>query len=443
LTSDRNVKDAASSYADLHNDDRSTGSSRTSAGAALRRESYAALVNSYYDLATLFYEWGWCSSFHFATRFPYIDSVLGINSGRGESFYDAIRRHEYQLACQLQVFGAANDTKVVQEDGDEEEEEADLVVVPSTKPTASSLTVSSVNQNRKFVFDLSARPHILDVGCGIGGPMRNIARFLRCRVTGVTINQYQVDRGNALTAMDPTISHLCQSVQGDFMQLPAAWTNNFDGVYAIEATCHAPNRTDCYQEIYRVLKPGAIFATYEWCLLEDTFDPTNSHHLRLKKDIELGNGLPNCSTTTECRNALLAAGFELVRAVDMCSPDVTTHNNTSYVESWETPLMPSYNPLSQRFQFNPVGAVLTNLAIRVLEGIRLAPAGTLKTQQILQAGGFALRDAAQANIFTTAYLLVGRKPMEPLVEQLASTAATMITGALTDNVNAGSTISET
>jgi len=33
-----------------------------------RNEDYANLVDSYYDLATEFYEWGWGTSFHFADR---------------------------------------------------------------------------------------------------------------------------------------------------------------------------------------------------------------------------------------------------------------------------------------------------------------------------------------------------------------------------------------
>ncbi len=42
----------------------------------------------------------------------------------------------------------------------------------------------------------------------------------------------------------------------------------FDAAYAIEATCHAPDRVGVYSEIYRVLKPGAIFACYEWCMTD-------------------------------------------------------------------------------------------------------------------------------------------------------------------------------
>ena len=47
------------------------------------------VVNSYYDLATDFYEYGWGQSFHFATSY------------KGEGFYQAIARHEHFLALRL------------------------------------------------------------------------------------------------------------------------------------------------------------------------------------------------------------------------------------------------------------------------------------------------------------------------------------------------------
>lgn len=36
----------------------------------------------------------------------------------------------------------------------------------------------------------------------------------------------------------------------------------FDHAYAIEATCHAPDRTECFKQVYRMLKPGGTFAVY-------------------------------------------------------------------------------------------------------------------------------------------------------------------------------------
>lgn len=60
---------------------------------------------------------------------------------------------------------------------------------------------------------------------------------------------------------------MVELVQGDFMKLPFP-DNTFDAVFAIESTCHAPDRSGVYGEIMRVLKPGGTFACYEWCLTD-------------------------------------------------------------------------------------------------------------------------------------------------------------------------------
>jgi len=41
---------------------------------------------------------------------------------------------------------------------------------------------------------------VLDVGCGVGGPMRIIAASTGARVTGITISEYQVGRCRQLNA---------------------------------------------------------------------------------------------------------------------------------------------------------------------------------------------------------------------------------------------------
>ena len=46
-----------------------------------------------------------------------------------------------------------------------------------------------------------------------------------------------------------------------------------------------------YGEIFRVLKPGAMFATYEW-VGTSSFDPDNAEHVRIMDEINYGNGLP-------------------------------------------------------------------------------------------------------------------------------------------------------
>merc|ERR1711998_247691 len=304
-----------------------------------REQSYAELVNAYYDLATEFYEWGWGTSFHFADK------------RKGESFATSILRHETYLAGRL-----------------------------------------GVNKDAK----------LLDCGCGVGGPARNIAAFTGAHVTGITINDFQVQRGNTLSR-EQGASDRVNLVQGDFMKLPFP-DNSFDGVYAIEATCHAPDRVGVYSEIFRVLKPGGIFATYEWCLT-DKYDSNNAEHRWIKKAIEEGDGLPDMCHTSVCTAAVIDSGFEVLEARD-CALD--GHEGG---DPWYRPLTPSWNPTQwPRFQFNPVMFAVFPYLLKALEAVRIVPSGTSKTQVMLQQGGIGCERGGATGTFTPMWLMVGRKP---------------------------------
>ena len=86
------VNEFIDEYNELHVDD----DNDAAAGGKKRNTSYTTLVNAYYELATLFYEWGWGQSFHFAYQL------------KGESFKSAIARHEYFLAGKLGVAAGDN-----------------------------------------------------------------------------------------------------------------------------------------------------------------------------------------------------------------------------------------------------------------------------------------------------------------------------------------------
>ncbi|KAE8182857.1 hypothetical protein CF328_g8374, partial [Tilletia controversa] len=191
-----------------------------------RLASYDTVVNAYYDLSTGLYEYGWGQNFHFARYYP------------GEAFYQAIARHEHYLALSMQL-----------------------------KP----------------------KMRVLDVGCGVGGPAREIARFANVEIVGVNNNQFQVDRARKYTAQ-AGLENQVTFVKGDFMNLVGQFgAGSFDAVYAIEATCHAPSWEGCYGQIKEVLKPGGVFGLYEWCMT-DEWDASNPEHKRIAHGIEIGDG---------------------------------------------------------------------------------------------------------------------------------------------------------
>ena len=49
---------------------------------------------------------------------------------------------------------------------------------------------------------------MIDVGCGIGGSSRHIAKKYACTANGITLSPYQANRGNEL-AKEQALDHLC------------------------------------------------------------------------------------------------------------------------------------------------------------------------------------------------------------------------------------------
>jgi len=47
---------------------------------------------------------------------------------------------------------------------------------------------------------MKAGMKVLDVGCGVGGPAREIVRFTDANVTGLNNNDYQIDRATQYAA---------------------------------------------------------------------------------------------------------------------------------------------------------------------------------------------------------------------------------------------------
>jgi len=57
---------------------------------------------------------------------------------------------------------------------------------------------------------------VLDVGCGVGGPAREIAKFTGAHITGLNNNDYQIDRATRY-ALKEGLKDQLDFVKGDFM----------------------------------------------------------------------------------------------------------------------------------------------------------------------------------------------------------------------------------
>jgi len=111
------------------------------------------------------------------------------------------------------------------------------------------------------VLPIEARHHIIDVGCGVGGPARYFAKRFGCRVSGVDITAPFVEAANKLTAL-LKMESLVEVKLGDGQQLPFA-DAVFDGGYAQHVTMNVAERARFFAEAFRVLRSGGFFALTE------------------------------------------------------------------------------------------------------------------------------------------------------------------------------------
>ena len=103
--------------------------------------------------------------------------------------------------------------------------------------------------------------HILDVGCGLGGPTRFVAATHGCRVTGIDLTADFVQSAEALAAK-VGLSHLVSYRQASALDLPFE-DASFDGAWSQHVQMNIADKPGLYREVARVLKPGARFAAYD------------------------------------------------------------------------------------------------------------------------------------------------------------------------------------
>ena len=100
---------------------------------------------------------------------------------------------------------------------------------------------------------------VLDVGCGIGGSSRILARDYGCEVTGVSISPSQIRRAGELTPRNLPVRFQIDDAMS--LSFPDA---SFDVVWSVEAGPHMPDKAVFARELMRVLKPGGVLVVADW-----------------------------------------------------------------------------------------------------------------------------------------------------------------------------------
>ena len=308
-------------------------------GSAGTSYDHTETVGEYYDLCSEFMAFSWGESLHFAPLSP------------GETLEESKTRHQRLMIAKLEL--------------------------------REGMTV-------------------VDIGCGLGGPMRRVIREGGVVVAGVNSNEGQLAKARALNAA-AGVDHMARYAGCSFMDMGIFEDGTFDRAYAIESTCHAPDKEGAFAEIYRVLKPGALFWGQEMCLTEK-FDPTDSRHRAIKLDLMRGIALKDIATMDEVDRTLKRAGFEVIEGMDRGSEE------SGSTAPWYQPMEKARRALGITLVGTPLGRKAFLGAAKLAEGLRLFPKGSADVVSLLDRTANAYVAGGRAGIFTPLYCFLARKP---------------------------------
>lgn len=129
--------------------------------------------------------------------------------------------------------------------------------------------------------------------------------------------------------------------------------------------------------------------------MTDRFDPHDSRHRAIKKDLMQGIALKEIASTGEVDRALETAGFQVIEGIDRAVDETG-------------PSKPWYRPMDTRLRVLGRKAYIgmANLA----EALRIVPNGTPDVVRLLDRTASAYVAGGRAGIFTPLYCFLARKP---------------------------------
>ncbi|RHN59820.1 putative tocopherol O-methyltransferase [Medicago truncatula] len=112
--------------------------------------------------------------------------------------------------------------------------------------------------------DPTKRPKsIIDVGCGIGGTSRYLAKKYGASCVGITLSPVQAERANTLATAQGLADKVSFRV-ADALEQPFS-DGKFDLLWSMESAEYMPDKEKFVAELARVAAPGATIVIVTWC----------------------------------------------------------------------------------------------------------------------------------------------------------------------------------
>ncbi|SDD10801.1 SAM-dependent methyltransferase [Actinokineospora iranica] len=178
----------------------------------------------------------------------------------------------------------------------------------STLGDLANLAQERQTEHHIDTIGLGQGEHLLDIGCGTGGPAVRVAERSGGRVTGITVSRTQVDTATGLARARGVADRVTFAL-GNAMDLDFA-DETFDAAMAIDVFAHLSDRRQGLRETWRVLRPGGHFMMSEFTARGNPTDEQLAAYTRT------WCCAPPISPATALELAE-TAGFELVKVENM------------------------------------------------------------------------------------------------------------------------------
>ncbi len=111
--------------------------------------------------------------------------------------------------------------------------------------------------------EVDTAKQILDVGCGVGGSARYLAKKFDAKVLGLTLSPVQAERA-AMYTEQVNLTDQVEIRAQDMMTLTEA-DGQFDFIWSLESAEHIADKKGLLEIFHKLLKPGGKFLMITWC----------------------------------------------------------------------------------------------------------------------------------------------------------------------------------
>ncbi|KAG6437352.1 hypothetical protein SASPL_102266 [Salvia splendens] len=180
--------------------------------------------------------------------------------------------------------------------------------------------IRMIDQSLAFA-SLSDEPNqkpksIVDVGCGIGGSSRYLARKFGAKCKGITLSPVQAQRAQQLADAQGLNAQVSFQV-ADALNQPFP-DGQFDLVWSMESGEHMPDKKKFVNELVRVAAPGGTIIIVTWCHrnLSPSEESLRPEEKNLLDRICRAFYLPEWCSTADYVSLLTSLSMEDVKSAD-------------------------------------------------------------------------------------------------------------------------------